>query len=411
VSGFSYQTIDHFFEQKLLHVGLSADTAQFFNVIVLCAILGVFAVLLKFLLHRIIMRTTKRWVERSDNNIGDILLEKGSFENLSHLAPALILLFLFPLPLSPYENAVAVTRTAAHIYFVGIIISTINSVIDLLHGIYDKIPSSTNRPINGYIQVSKFFIMAIGALLILSIIIKKDLSSLLAGLTAFAAALVFVFKDLILGIIAGIQISADDIVRVGDSIEMPGRNIEGKVIAITLNTVKILNSNKTISSIPSHAIVSESFQNWRGLDIAGGRRIKRAINLDVRSIGYIDEKFAARLKKNPHVVLFAEKIMLDINSDIQMTNLGAFRKYLDYFLRSLPDINSESLIQICHLQPTENGLPLQLFMYSRLSDYIRHEALQNQIFEHIFAIIPEFNLRVFQRFSADGAQFSDERNT
>ena len=206
---------------------------------------------------------------------------------------------------------------------------------------------------------------------------------------------------ILLGIIAGIQISADDIVRIGDTIEMPGRNTEGTVIAITLNTVKVLNSNKTISTIPSHAIVSESFQNWRGLDIAGGRRIKRTINIDIHSIIFADADLITKLKNNPHITSIAGNFLTTIIPEDRMTNLGVFRKYLEHYLGSLPDINTDSALLVSHLQPTENGLPLQLFAYSRFSDNLKHEALQNKIFEHILAIIPEFNLRVFQRPSGD----------
>jgi miniconductance mechanosensitive channel len=386
-----------FIEHKLLTAGIPAGAVHPLQAAVSVIAVIFTAVIANYILKFIIKRIIKRWIDHSENQYDDIFYNEGVFNRLSHIAPVVIMLTAGTVALKDYPAFAEFLRTVMYLYLLAVILKTLIAFINALHEIYDLHPSSKNRPINGYVQFGKVTLVIIGVMLALSIILKKDVSSLLAGITAFAAVLLFVFKDAIMGLIAGIQISANDLVRVGDTIEMPKRDTEGKVIDITLSTIKVLNSNRTISTIPAYALVTESFQNWRGLEIAGGRRIKRTISIDMRSISFAEKETIGRLKGNPRIAKIIERELKENADGSQRTNLGLFCSYLEGFLKSNPQVNGDATILVRHTQPNENGLPLEILAYSRITDSVQHESLQNQLFEHIYATIGEFGLRVFQR--------------
>jgi miniconductance mechanosensitive channel len=386
-----------FIEKKLSSSGLTAGAVHPLQIAISISAVIAVSIISNYALKLIIKHIIKKWIDRSDNQYDDIFYNEGVFNRLSHIAPIAIILTAGLIPLREYPAITEFVKTGMYLYLLAVILKTVLAFINAIYEIYNILHVSKTRPITGYVQFGKVTLVIIGIMLALSIILKKDISSLLAGITAFAAVLMFVFKDVIMGIIAGIQISANDIVRVGDSIEMPKRDTEGKVIDITLNTVKVLNSNRTISTIPAYALVSESFQNWRGLEITGGRRIKRTINIDMRSISFAGKELIGRLTENPHIAEIIARMPKETLESSQLTNLGLFCVYLEGFLRANPQVNGDAIIQVRHIQPTENGLPLEVLAYSNITESITHESLQNKIFEHIYATIGEFNLRVFQR--------------
>ncbi len=264
------------------------------------------------------------------------------------------------------------------------------AVINALQQIYDQTPIGKQRSIKGYVQVVKSILYFLGFLMLISIIFKKDLGSLFAGITAFAAVLMFVFKDTILGLIAGIQISSYDLVRLGDFIEIPSKNIEGNVIDIKLSVVKIQNTNKTISILPVYYFVSESYQNWRGLEISDGRRLKRYINIDMRTIRFADESLRVRLVSTG---LLPQNFLFKPND----TNITLFRYHLDDYLRNTNYFNLNMTFILRYLQPTENGLPLELYAYTNEKDFVKFESIQSEVFEYIIATAPLFELSIYQR--------------
>ncbi|HEY1406545.1 MAG TPA: mechanosensitive ion channel domain-containing protein, partial [Spirochaetota bacterium] len=287
-------------------------------------------------------------------------------------------------------------HTALKAYMIIVVITVVISVINAVHEIIATRPYGKNRSVVGYTQVVKAGVVMIGGLLILSLIMNRDVGSLLAGITAFAAVLMFIFKDLILGLVAGIQISANDIVRVGDYIEMKGRFAEGTIIDISLNMIKVLNTNRTISIIPSYAIVSEPFLNWRGLENSPGRRIKRSIIIDVRSVRSVENSFIDNLKRNGLNTL-AESINNNTTGKNHLTNLGVYRHYVEECLKSDSRIDNNSTILVHHLPQTENGLPLEIIAYSIYRDGVEHELLMSDLFEQYISILSVFELRFFQR--------------
>ncbi len=388
----TFSRLNNIGENFLIQLGIPQDFAHTANVFFLAILVAIIAVAANYIAKRIIIQIIKNWVDRSTNQYDDIFYEKGVFNKLSHLAPALIIAYLAPIPLNDFKGLIGLIITLTNLYILVVVVMVIMAVIDALHHIYDLTPVGKQRSIKGYVQVVKSILYFVAALMVISILFKKDLSSLFTGLTAFAAVLMFVFKDAILGMVAGIQISSNDLLRVGDYIEIPSKNIEGNVIDIKLSTVKILNSNRTISTLPVYFFVSEAYQNWRGLEQSEGRRLKRFVNIDIHSIKFCDEQLIKKL---------AEKKLLDDNYTLQPndTNAKLFRLHLEKFLREKGWFNQKMTFLVRYLQPTEHGMPLEIFAYAIDKDLVRFEQMQAEIFEYIIAIAPEFELSIYQKIS------------
>ena len=291
-----------------------------------------------------------------------------------------------------------------------VVLLVIDAFLNALHEIYQKLPISQGRNIKGFVQVVKIVFYFIAILLIISILADEELTALIAGLGAMAAVLMLIFKDTILGFVASIQLSANKMVNVGDWISMPKYNADGDVIDISLNTVKVQNWDKTIATIPTYALVSESFNNWKGMEQSGGRRIKRSINIDMNSVTFLDATQIEKLRKFhllKDYISEKEKQIADYNKSLgledgmvtngrKMTNLGTFRKYLEEYLHQHPKIHKDMTFLVRHLQPTDRGLPIEIYVFSKDQAWANYEAIQADIFDHILAILPEFDLHVFQ---------------
>jgi miniconductance mechanosensitive channel len=391
------------FEQLLLNYGFDTKVAHDLNILILCGCITVIAIAANYLLKFIIKKFVKNWVDKSTNTYDDIFYEKGVFNTLSHLAPALLISYLSAIPLAEvkYADFLYFVKTASSLYIVIVVLLVINSIINALQTIFSGLEATKNRSMKGYVQFVKSLVFFFGGLLIISILVKKDLTTLFTGLTAFAAVLMFIFKDVILGLIAGIQISSNDILRVGDSIEMPQKNIEGTVIDITLSTVKIHNQNRTISTVPSYAFVSESFMSWRGLDISDGRRIRQFIHIDAKTIRFCNQSDFETLVKLPLISLFIADISKEAANSLDpahaITNLELFREYADKYIRSTGYINEDMTFVIRILQGNEHGLPLEVIVFTREKQLYPYEKSKAEIFEHLIAMLPEFGLRIFQK--------------
>jgi miniconductance mechanosensitive channel len=367
------------------------------------------AALADYIVKKIIISSITRLAKRSKNDLDDVFVKQKVFNRLAHLAPALIvyysLRFIFEAP-----GVVKFLGNITQAYMVLVVVLVIDSVLNALHEIYRKLPISKGRNIKGYIQVIKIIFYFAGIIFIISIFSGEPPNKLLTGLGAMAAVLMLVFKDTILGFVASIQLSANQMVNVGDWISMPKYNADGDVIDISLNTVKVQNWDKTIATIPTYALVSESFNNWKGMEESGGRRIKRSINIDMNSVAFLNSTQIERLRKF-HVlkdyITNKEKEITEFNKSLRleegtvtngrkMTNLGTFRKYLEEYLRNHPKINKEMTFLVRHLQPSDKGLPVEIYVFSRDTAWVNYEAIQADIFDHILAILPEFDLSVFQ---------------
>ncbi|HOK51675.1 MAG TPA: mechanosensitive ion channel [Bacteroidales bacterium] len=385
-----FAKINNSTEDFLKQLGINPDIAHLVNVIVLSACVAILAILANYIAKRIIIRLIKRWVDKSENPYDDIFYEKGVFNKLSHLAPALVIAQLAPIPLNDFPSLIGFIITATNVYVLVVMMMVLFSTINALQEIYDQTPMGKQRSIKGYVQVVKSVIYFVGALMLISIVFKKDLSSLFAGLTAFAAVLMFVFKDAILGLVAGIQISSNDLIRLGDYIEIPSKNIEGNVIDIKLSVVKILNTNKTISILPVYYFVSDSYHNWRGLDTADGRRMKRSVNLDMRTVRFADTALIEKIKTKG-------LLPSSYTPNTTDTNAKLFRLHLMEYLKETQFFNTNMTFIVRYLQPTENGLPLEVYAYTKDKDFNRFETIQSEVFEYIIATAPSFELAIYQR--------------
>jgi len=398
--------------------GLSENIAAYINILFGTTIIILLTYLSDVISKRIIIKTITRVIRRTKSNWDDILLEKKVLTRLAHLAPAIILFFFARFVLSDYQNIAVFIQGAIRIYIILLILLVIDSLINALHGIYQTLEVSKNRSIKGYIQVAKILVYFIAALLVISILFNREVTRLLTGLGAVAAVLLLVFKDTILGFVASIQLSANNMLKIGDWITMPRYSADGTVMEITLNTVKVQNWDKTISTIPTYALVSDSFSNWRGMEESGGRRIKRSINIDMKSVKFCTKEMLDRFNKIQYLREYTEKRKLEIEAynkennidksivvnGRNMTNIGTFRKYLEKYLYHHPKIHNDMTFLIRQLQPTDKGIPIEIYVFSNDQRWANYESIQADIFDHILAVIPEFDLKVFQSPSGDDFQ-------
>ena len=296
------------------------------------------------------------------------------------------------------------------IYLIFAILLAASAFLNTINSLYNKLDVSQNMPIKGFIQVFKIILWAIAIIFSLSVIMGKSPVYFLSGLGAMTAILILVFKDSILGLVAGIQLSTNKMIRVGDWIEMPKYGADGDVIDISLTTLKVRNFDKTITTIPTYSMVTDSFKNWRGMSESAGRRIKRSINIDMSSVKFCDDNMIDKFKRFHHLTKYIEDKQNELrdhneknnidNSELvngrRMTNLGTFRAYLEGYLRNHPMINTDLTFLVRQLQPAETGMPIEVYIFSRDKRWVNYEGIQADIFDHILAVIPEFQLRVFQ---------------
>ena len=405
------------YQNLLSGAGLSESLVVFIENTTIIVVTAGLAILADFIIKRIIITTITRIARKSKNRWDDIFIERKVFNRLAHLAPAIIvynaLQYVFDAP-----GLVTFLENLVQAYMVLVVLLVIDATINALHQVYMTLPVSKGRNIKGFVQVVKIVFYFVAIILIISIFSGEAPKVLMGGLGAMAAVLMLVFKDTILGFVASIQLSANKMVNVGDWISMPKYNADGDVIDISLNTVKVQNWDKTIATIPTYALVSESFNNWKGMEESGGRRIKRSLNIDMNSVGFLDEDQIEKLRKfyllrdyitekEQEIEDYNKSLKLDVSevtNGRKMTNLGTFRKYLENYLHAHPKIHQEMTFLVRHLQPTDKGLPVEIYVFSNDQAWANYEAIQADIFDHILAIMPEFGLRVFQNPTGDDFQ-------
>jgi miniconductance mechanosensitive channel len=371
----------------------------------------VLSIITHFITRRILLNVVARISKRTETDWDDILIQRKVFHRLSHLAPAIVFWITIPLVFEGAPRLISLAQRAVDIYVLLVGLIAVNGILNAANDIYLRYPVSQRVPIKSYLQVIQLVMSIAVGIFVISIAIEKEPWALLTGLGALTAILLLVFKDTILGFVAGIQLVANDMVRTGDWIEMPKYGADGDIAEITLNTVKVQNFDKTVTTIPTYALISDSFKNWRGMQESGGRRIKRSVFVDVSSICFCTpemvEKFSKieRIKdyvqqKQAELAAFNREHHIDETVTVngrRMTNIGTFRAYLVAYLRHHPKIHQEMTFLVRQLQPTDKGLPIEIYVFSDDSAWAKYEAIQADIFDHIFAAMSEFGLRPFQR--------------
>jgi miniconductance mechanosensitive channel len=394
------------FKEIFLKAGLSYSMSSLLSTLALVFIVLFISWLVNQIAKTVILNVVTRIVKKTTSTWDDIFLEQRVFTRLSHLAPALVIWFMAGWALKAYPLWLIRVHNLAYIYMVIAGTVVLTSFIEAWHKIYNTLPISQHRHIKGYVQLVKIFVYVVASLVIISVLFKKDIITLLAGLGAMAAVLILVFKDTLLGLVGSIQLSANDMLKVGDWITIPGRAVDGLVTDITLYTVKIQNFDKTIITVPTYSLVNESFQNWKGMEEAGIRQIKRSLYIDMTSIRFPEKELLDKFNRIPfirdHIASLekrkpaSEQVDMPIRS-MGFTNLGIFRLYAEDFLRNHPMIDTTQTVIVRH-KPTEgNGLPLEVFAFSKLNQFIPYENTQSEIFEHLIAVLNEFGLKVFQQ--------------
>ena len=368
------------------------------------------SVTVNFVAKRYILTSLTYLITRSKTKWDDAILRQGAPNRLAHLAPALVIFVLTPFALEGMETAIAFIRGATQIYMVIILTLVLDALLNTVEEIYRGFRASREIPIKGFIQISKIALYFLSAIFVISILLNKTPLFLLSGIGALTAVLMLIFRDAILGFVAGIQLAANRMVSNGDWIEMPKYGADGDVLEVTLTTVKVQNWDKTVTTIPTYALISESFKNWRGMQDSGGRRIKRAVNIDINSIRFCDEEMLERFGKIQYISEYIDKKKTELeafntatkvdNASLangrRMTNVGTFRAYVQAYLLNHPMISNEMTFLIRQLQSTEYGLPIEVYVFSMDKIWANYEAIQSDIFDHILAVVPEFDLRVYQ---------------
>jgi len=375
----------------LIGWGVDPKIANTFDEMIIAALLVILAIGLDYLCQAIFVGSMKKLAQHTHYQWDSLLLKRKVVHHLVHTIPGILVYALLPLAFIRGKGLLLLSQKICAVYIVFALLLAINGFILVFLDMYNMRQVNKNRPIKGFMQVLQVLLFFIGGIVIIAILIGKSPASLFAGLGASAAILMLVFKDTILGFVAGIQLSANDMLRPGDWITVPGSNANGIVQEITLNTVKIQNFDNTISTIPPYTLVSASFQNWRGMVESGGRRVMKSIFLDLNTIKFCTPDMLNTFRKE--IPLLAD---YKLDEGVTPTNSQMFRVYVEKYLTSLPVVNTDLDLIISQLQSTEYGVPIQIYFFSRNKIWKEYERIQSDIFDHFFAMIPKFELKVYQ---------------
>lgn len=372
--------------------GMDPKLANMFDEAIIAILMVGIAIGLDYLCQAIFVGGMRRYTKHSPHIWNTLLMKRKVFHHLIHTIPAVLVFFMLPMAFIRGKELLFISQKACTIYIIYSLLLALNGVLLMIMDVYDgKEAAKKDRPMKGFIQVLQVILFFVGGIVIIAIIMNKSPASLFAGLGASAAILMLVFKDTILGFVAGIQLSANDMVRPGDWITLPSSNANGIVQEITLNTVKIQNFDNTISTVPPYTLVSNSFQNWRGMVESGGRRVMKNIILDLNTIKFCTPEMLEGWRKD--IPLLAD---YKPDEGVFPTNSQVYRVYIERYLCSLPVVNQELDLIISQLQATEYGVPIQVYFFSRNKVWKEYERIQSDVFDHLLAMVPKFELKVYQ---------------
>jgi len=360
--------------------------------------------------RRILINLLHRLLDKTAPKVLELLEKHQALAKIAAIIPLLIIAAFSPIALSPYPVLSSLVTTICDIAIVIKIASFIFALLDVMLDVARTRGLNKKLPIKSINQLIKLFIFLIVAVVIISSVLGKSPIIFLSGLGAMTAVLLLVFKDTILGFVAGVQLAANQMISRGDWIEMPKYGADGEVLEVALTTVQVQNWDKTITMIPTYALISDSFKNWRGMEQSGGRRIKRSIQIDVNSISFMNQELIDHLMKIESISAYLNNKQIEINEQNQslksdltvnangrkLTNVGTFRAYLEYYLKNHPNVSQEMTLIVRQLPADHNGLPIELYLFCNDTRWNVYESIQADLFDHIYAVLPEFNLRAFQ---------------
>lgn len=410
--------IENWVDTLLIRMGAGDQWTMYLRLLILLGFLLLVSVLAFYVTKKIIIQYIYKIVKKSRVTWDDILAQKQVFNNVAHIVPAVFIRILAPGIFADFEQALPFIEKLTDSYLVVVGLTILLSFLKATEYVLSLHPVFKDKPLSSYFQLIKIILYIVTGILVLSIILDKSPVYFLSAFGAMTAILLLVFKDTILGLVASVQMSANDMVKVGDWVEMPKFNADGDVIAINLNTVKVQNFDKTITTIPTYYFITDSFKNWRGMVQSGGRRIKRSVFIDTHSIKFVNPDLREKFKKYRLVKEYIEQRQKEIeeyNSQHQvdvsvlingrrMTNIGVFRKYIENYLKNHPRINPDMTIMVRQLATENRGIPLEIYCFTTTTKWLEYEAIQADIFDHLFSAASFFDLDIFQEPS--GTDFS-----
>ena len=383
------ETINNGLMTWLQQLGVAEGNLLTVQRIVVIAAILLIAYVLDMICRKVVMPGVRKVTAKTQITWDDYLLNDDVLNNVCHLIPPVVVYALIPFAF-PHEPALLeFILKICWIYITVVGMKLVCAFLTSLYTISSEHEKLKNHSMKGFYQMIKLIVICIGSIIIISTLIDKDPIAILTGLGAGTAILMLVFQDTIKGLVAGVQLTANDMLRPGDWITMPKYGADGDVIEVTLTTVKVRNWDKTITTVPPYALVNDSFQNWRGMFDMGGRRVKRSINIDMNTVRFCTEEELTEFKKQPWMEGFEE-------TGKEEVNLYIFRHYVMYYLKHHPKVHQELIMTVRQLQPTAQGIPIELYFFSANTAWLRYEHLQAEVFDHVLAMLHKFDLKVFQ---------------
>jgi miniconductance mechanosensitive channel len=398
-------------ESLLRDAGVAGDWIPYLRLIVLLILLGIVLYVAFFVTRRYVIRYLHSFLKKTPAKWDDVLADNKTFENLAHIVPAIIVKIFVPILFRDFEEMVPVVDKMIDIYLVIVGMLVFVSLLRAAEYLVQQSQAFNHKPIASYFQLARIILYITAGITVISLLLNKSPLVLLGAFGAMTAIILLIFKDTILGVVASVQISSNDMVRVGDWIEMPKFNADGDVIAINLHTVKVRNWDKTITTIPTYNLITDSFKNWRGMHESGGRRIKRTILINLRSVRFVDPETRERYKRfylirdyiterQAEIERYNAEHDFDTSELIngrRMTNIGVFRKYAEAYLRNHKGVRQDMTLLVRHLAIEDKGLPLEIYCFTNTVVWAEYESIQADIFDHLLSAIPYFGLEVFQQ--------------
>ena len=402
--------IGHFLYDYLVMKGMSETSAKYLNMLVLLASLLVISFLVHFIIRKIIMELFTKFAAKTRSNFDDLLVKNKAPRNIAQIIPLIVVLELVPIVFIDFTFFAGIVKKGLQVFAIVLILWIVRSLLNTLKDYFKTLSSLKDKPIDSYIQVIMILAWVFGILSAFAIITGIEFIKFITTIGAASAVIILVFRDTILGFVASIQVSINDMVRIGDWITFEKYGADGDVIEINLSTVKVQNFDKTITTIPTYALISDSFKNWRGMENSDGRRIKRSLNIKLNSISYLTKEEVFKLKKIHSIASYLETRQSDIedyntNHNINkelllngknLTNIGVFRKYIETYIENHSGTNKEMMIMVRQLAPGTQGIPLEIYAFSHDKRWKNYEYIMADIFDHIIAAVPYFSLEIFE---------------
>ena len=375
----------------LIDWGVDPKLANMFDETIIAVLMIGVSIGLDYLCQAIFVGGMKHYTKRAPHQWNTLLMKRRVVHHLIHILPGVLVYFLLPLAFVRGKEILDFSQKICAVYIIAAILFTINGLLLVMLDVYNARDKQKNRPMKGFVQVLQVLLFFIGGIVIIAVLVNKSPMTLFAGLGASAAVLMLVFKDSILGFVAGVQLSANDMLRIGDWIQLPNGVANGTVEEITLNTVKIRNWDETISTVPPYTLVNNSFQNWRGMQESGGRRVNKNIYLDMTTLKFCTPEDLDAIRKNVPLMADYQPAEGEVPTNSQL-----YRIYIERYLRSLPVVNQDMDLIISQKEPSTYGVPIHVYFFSRNKVWREYERIQSDIFDHLLAIVGKFDLKLYQ---------------